>query len=50
MSRTETDPRMQEQKADTGHGIVTTRSGSTAGVNRQDHLSLVRGRHAATEE
>ena len=40
---------MQEKKADAGQGIVTARAGSTAGVERQDHLPLVRGRHVATE-
>ena len=38
-----------QQKVDAGHGIVTARAGSTAGVERQDHLPLVPGRHAATE-
>ena len=46
--REQTHP-MQERKADAGHGIVTARAGSTAGVTRQDHLSLAPGRHAATE-
>ena len=40
---------MQEQKVDAGDGTATARAGSTAGVERQDHLSLVPGRHAATE-
>ena len=37
------------EEADAGQGTTTAREGSTAGVERQDHLSLVPERHAATE-
>ena len=47
MSHTEERPTDAEQKVDAGHGIVTARAGSTAGVERQDHLSLVPGLHAS---